>query len=79
MKTKIVVFSLLLLVFIAFFSGLNLGKYVQKIDTPTKIKTVITKIVVTKSLPKTKLSPRLSPLLTPEATSAATIMIEPTE
>lgn len=43
---KTVIFSLLLLVLVAFFSGLNLGKKIQSVDTP--VKTVVTKIVVTR-------------------------------
>lgn len=53
---RLVNFSLVLLIIIAFFFGLNLGKRIQAIDTP--IKTVITKIIVTKIVTPT---PSLKP------------------
>ncbi|OGK64983.1 hypothetical protein A2313_02800 [Candidatus Roizmanbacteria bacterium RIFOXYB2_FULL_41_10] len=45
---RFVYFSLFLLIILAFFFGLNLGKRVQEIDTPVKTKIAITKIMVTR-------------------------------
>jgi len=47
-------FALLMLVVIAFFLGINLGKRIQAVDTP--VKTVIKRVIIT-VIPTNKPSP----------------------
>jgi len=57
-------FALLILVLIAFFFGLNLGKQIQSVDTP--VKTVYKRIVLTAT-------PKAQPKITPNASKSATL------
>lgn len=56
---RLTVFSLIMLSIITFFLGLNIGKVVQKEDTPYKI--AVTKILITEK-------PKRTPISSPSAT-----------
>jgi hypothetical protein len=60
---KFLNFALLMLVVIAFFLGINLGKRIQAIDTP--VKTVIKQVTIT-------VIPTNKPSLSPSASGSAT-------